>query len=329
MSFSILDSKHRKWQKRKEEYKKLGLKSEIGRDKELTFSNSCQGLSFYRAKNKYEEEKGKKVTIEEFSKVSNLITLDTTSIFDPVLTELMYKWFCPENGNILDPFAGGSVRGILASIHNRNYLGVDLRSEQIEANQKNAEEILPKLNVENFPVWVTADSRNIDKIAKGYEADFVFSCPPYADLEKYSDLEADISNMKYPEFLEAYKDIIKKTCFLLKPDSFACFVVGEVRDSKGRYRGFVSDTIQAFKEAGLDFYNEMILVTPYGSAAIRCRAPFEVSRKITKVHQNVLVFVKGDPKEATKKLGKVEFPEDLTEFLDEKELSEELCEAET
>ncbi len=37
-----------------------------------------------------------------------------TSIFDPVLCELAYRWFCPPGGLILDPFAGGSVRGIVA-----------------------------------------------------------------------------------------------------------------------------------------------------------------------------------------------------------------------
>ncbi|HXF87125.1 MAG TPA: hypothetical protein VNK48_02075 [Xanthobacteraceae bacterium] len=38
-----------------------------------------------------------------------------TSIFDPVLCEIAYRWFCPPGGSVLDPFAGGSVRGIVAS----------------------------------------------------------------------------------------------------------------------------------------------------------------------------------------------------------------------
>ena len=29
-----------------------------------------------------------------------------TSIFDPVLCELVYRWFCPAGGAVLDPFAG-------------------------------------------------------------------------------------------------------------------------------------------------------------------------------------------------------------------------------
>lgn len=34
-----------------------------------------------------------------------------TSIFDPVICEIAYRWFCPPGGTVLDPFAGGSVRG--------------------------------------------------------------------------------------------------------------------------------------------------------------------------------------------------------------------------
>ena len=37
------------------------------------------------------------------------------SIFDPVLCEIMYRWFTPVGAQILDPFAGGSCRGIVAS----------------------------------------------------------------------------------------------------------------------------------------------------------------------------------------------------------------------
>ena len=37
-------------------------------------------------------------------------------------------------------------------------------------------------------------------------------------------------------------------------------------------------------------------------ASLRARRQFEASRKVAKVHQNVLVFVKGDAKRATQKL---------------------------
>jgi hypothetical protein len=64
-----------------------------------------------------------------------------TSIFDPVLCELAYRWFSPPGGLVLDPFAGGSVRGIVAAKCGREYIGVDLRPEQVAANREQAARI--------------------------------------------------------------------------------------------------------------------------------------------------------------------------------------------
>lgn len=228
-----------------------------------------------------------------------------TSVFDPVLCEMAYRWFCPPSGIVVDPFSGGSVRGIVASKLGRQYIGIDLRKEQIEANIEQARNICD----DPFPVWHVGDSVNIDKILKDVKANFLFSCPPYADLEKYSDDPKDLSNMGYDDFLIAYRKIISKSLDLLENDSFACFVVGEVRDKHGCYYGFVPDTIRAFTDAGATYYNEMILVTMVGSLPIRTGKLFVSSRKIGKTHQNVLVFCKGDPRKATAKIGDVEFGE--------------------
>jgi DNA modification methylase len=206
---------------------------------------------------------------------------------------------------ILDPFAGGSVRGIVASKLGRRYVGVDLRAEQVAANEDQAARICD----DPEPVWHVGDSRNIDIIASDVAVDLVFSCPPYADLEVYSDDPADLSTLEYSEFRKAYFEIVAKTCSLLKPDRFACFVVGEVRDKRGNYYGFVPDTIAAFREAGLHFYNEAILVTAAGSLPIRAGKQFAATRKLGKTHQNVLVFLKGDARRAVEAIGEVDFAE--------------------
>lgn len=168
-----------------------------------------------------------------------------------------------------------------------------MSEEQILANIENAKEVLNDEHIK--PVWTIGDSLNIDVIAKDYKADIIFSCPPYADLEKYSDDERDLSNMDYSNFILTYKDIIYKSCQLLKENRFAVFVVGDVRDKNGFYYNFVSDTIQSFLNAGLNLYNEIILVNTIGSLAIRAGRNM-VTRKVGKQHQNVLVFYKGDPK---------------------------------
>jgi len=272
--FSVLNAREGWWQDRKRAWLALGIKSEEGRD--APAGGSPDMVARQRG------ESG-------------------TSIFDPVLCELAYVWFSPVSGIVLDPFAGGSVRGIVASKLGRQYIGHELRQEQVNANREQASEICIDDDVP--PAWVCGDSRTIDSTCKDVQADFVFSCPPYADLEVYSHDPKDLSTLGYEEFKTAYFEIIKKTCVLLKKDRFACFVVGEVRNKKGNYYNFVGDTVQAFKEAGLNYYNEAILVTPCGSVAMRAGKSFSSSRKLGKAHQNVLVFVKGDGKKAAQACG--------------------------
>lgn len=215
------------------------------------------------------------------------MSLSGTSIFDPVLCEVIYNWFSPEGGIVYDPFAGGSVRGITAEALGRHYIGIDLSQRQVDANQLNAD----ALGV--CPAWHCDDSRNADAYIPDGSADLVFSCPPYHNLEKYSDHPLDLSNMNYDDFIEAYTDIITTACRKLKDGRFAVFVVGDIRDSKGAYRDFTGQTKRIFQDVGLCLYNEMILLEQYGTAPMRAGNIFGAKRKMVKVHQNVLVFYKG------------------------------------
>jgi len=311
--FSILDAKQGRWQERKKEWLSLGIKSEEGRDKEITYSHSAQNPAIYEVRNRMREKLGYDPSwdeITEYCQKHGISMMNGTSVFDPVLCELVYRWFNLPKGVILDPFAGGSVRGIVAAKLGMSYRGVDLRSEQIKANYENAAEIQPPFTENDCPVWKCGDSCDIDKHFAGLKADLIFSCPPYADLEVYSDDTRDLSNMDYIEFLKAYQTIIKKSCSLLKDNRFAVFVVGEVRAKNGEYYNFVGDTINAFLGAGLHYYNEMILATQIGSLAMRAGNQFNHSRKIGKMHQNVLVFFKGDMKQIPSLYPELDFREE-------------------
>lgn len=178
----------------------------------------------------------------------------------------------------------------MAELLGQHYIGIDLSQKQIDANQINAD----KFGV--CPAWHCDDSRNADKYIPDGSADLVFSCPPYHNLEKYSNHPLDLSNMNYADFIEAYFDIITKSCKKLKENRFAVFVVGDIRDSKGAYRDFVSATKRIFQDNGLYLYNDIVLLNQLATAPIRARAQFEGGRKMVKVHQNVLVFYKGDIK---------------------------------
>jgi DNA modification methylase len=259
--FSILDTRTKEWQDRKRYWiQTFGIQSEMGR--EDTESNA-----------RFWED-------------------NTISIFDATLCEKIYEWFTPKDGFILDPFAGGSVRGIVATEMGYRYNGIDLSEEQVKANRKQSTK----------PIWMVGDSDVVLNSLDSEKYDLVFTCPPYYDLEIYSDSHRDLSNMDDDEFDETYFRILNKSAQKLKNNRFFVVVVSEVREvSKtgnykiGKYRGLVSKTIQACEEAGLHFYNDMILFNSQHQAARVVDTYFKRNRKVASVHQNILVFVKGNP----------------------------------
>jgi len=270
--FSIFDSRQGYWQSRKKIWLSLGIKSEVGRD------SKCFHMQDWADKKR-----------EEGTLKGNKLPNDI-SIFDPVVCEIVYKWFNCDKGHILDPFAGGSVRGVVAEKLGYKYCGFDLRQEQVDANYENAKE----LNCE--PTWYCDDSQNLDKYVEPNSKDLIFTCPPYFDLEVYSDDPKDLSTMDYKDFEIAYANIIAKCEKALKNDRFAVFVVGDVRDKDGFMVSLRDLTIKCFEKVGMRLYNDIILATSLASASLRAATPFNINRKITKVHQYILVFYKGDTK---------------------------------
>ena len=259
--FSILDTRTKEWQDRKRYWiQTYGIQSELGR--------------------------------EDIESNARFWEDNTVSIFDATLCEKIYEWFTPKGGIILDPFAGGSVRGIVATEMGFRYNGIDLSEEQVKANRKQSTK----------PVWMQGDSDVVLNSLDTEKYDLVFTCPPYYDLERYSDSHRDLSNMDDYEFDEVYFRILDKSAQKLKNNRFFIVVVSEVREvSKtgnykiGKYRGLVNKTITACEEAGLHFYNDMILFNSQHQAARVVDTYFKRNRKVASVHQNILVFVKGNP----------------------------------
>jgi len=116
--FSVIDARSGWWLRRRRAWIALGLKSEEGRGRNLL----------------------------RFSKAFTSEAYKGTSIFDPVLAELLVRWFSPPGGSILDPFAGGSCRGAVSAALGREYLGFDLSAVQVAANQEQWSEIRPRLD---------------------------------------------------------------------------------------------------------------------------------------------------------------------------------------
>lgn len=288
--FSILDSKQGYWRERVNMWKSIGIKSELGRGDNLTFNLDI-------------------TPIDEQKKTNYGRKVQATSIFDPVLCELAYKWFSRDSDRVIDPFAGGSVRGIVASICGRHYTGIDLSKKQIDYNISQFKDICARYSNE-LPVvnWINADSAVYTEEHREEKYNFLLTCPPYYDLEVYSDDPADISNLDtYDEFLAIYRNILTNCVQMLEDDSFAVIVVGNIRNkTDSGYYDFAGDTVRIMQDAGAIYYNELILVNVAGTLPVRAPIQFNASRKIGKQHQNVLVFYKGNVKHIKDKFGSFE-----------------------
>lgn len=318
--FSVLDARQGYWQERKRAWLALGLQGELGRLGEDAASYKSQSrLDEIVTKrhpaslppmqdgvlliDSYRGRKGNPDINGIYSRAVNAgSTASQTgvSVFDPVLCEVAYRWFCPPGGHVINPTAGESVYGIVAGYLGYTYEGVEIRAEQIANNELQAVQI----GVSDRVKWIHGDGRDTAQLVA--PADLIMCCPPYHDLEIYSDNPQDISTLDdYDEFMQAYRRIVASAVEALKPDRFACFVVGDIRDKRGHYRNFVSDTIGAFRATGCELYNEAVFITPAGSLPVRTARAFPIGRKLGKSHQNVLVFVKGDWRKAVEACGPV------------------------
>jgi hypothetical protein len=283
--FTVLDSRTLAWRMRKHEWEVKGVVGAKGRDANLMYS-----------------EENIQAAQPTFS---SRMAGAATSIFDPFLCELLYAWFCPKGGTIIDPFAGGVTRGAVASLMGFRYFGIDLREEQIQTNKAQMAAMATTTSMPK-PRWLQGDSARLARIlarAGCDESDFVMSGPPYFDMEKYSDDVNDLSNMTWEEFKTTYDKIIKQCVAHLKDNRFAAFMVQDVRDQKtGYYRGFICETVAAFERHGAHLYNDAILLNPTGLAAMKANKLFNRSRKLSPCHQHIVIFVKGDWKKATQAL---------------------------
>jgi 16S rRNA G966 N2-methylase RsmD len=227
------------------------------------------------------------------------------SILDPVLCELMCKWFAKPGFRAFDPFAGDTAFGFVSATLGLEFVGIELRDEQARLNQERCDQA--GLNAR----YITDDSRNLAKYIKPSSVDMVFSCPPYADLEVYSDDPRDLSNQTHDDFFSMYAEILTATYATLKPNRFAVIVIGEVRNSKGEYISLVPRTIEIMQAAGYTYYNEIILVSVGGTLPIRVGRQFNAGRKIGKQHQNILVFYKGRINAIKEEFGEVIAEDDM------------------
>jgi hypothetical protein len=265
--FSVFDTRQGYWQERRAQWE--ALTGNLSATKEGVLSGSTM-----------------LATINEGS-----------SNFDPVLAELCMRWFCPQGGWVIDPFGGEQTKGVVAGTLGINYRATEIRADQVAVNEA-------ACSTFDTVAYKCGSAEDIDKLVPERGFNFCFTSPPYYDLEVYS--AEDMSALgTYEEFMAMYERIFAKCISMLADNAFLAVKIGEIRDKKtGVFRNFVGDNIAMFMRLGLHYYNEATIISPPGTAPQRARRYME-SRKLAKLHQNLLVFVKGDVAKAVAACGPV------------------------
>ncbi len=151
--FSILDCRQGYWQKRKKMWRERIGDMGASRTGKLVQSVELQFKDLYTRTSEHRKQLGisfteyleKYVPDEVKEKESKKVLSQGVSLFDPVLAEILCKWFTPHKGAaIFDCFAGDTQKGLVFGECGFTFKGVELRQEQVDINNEASAYRLPQ-----------------------------------------------------------------------------------------------------------------------------------------------------------------------------------------
>lgn len=306
---SVLDARSALWRHRKREWLEIIGVDSSSREKTLYGSLAMRLPGLYSKSREEREKLGisfeeyvKTYAPEELSKSATKMS-EGASTFDPALAEIIYHWFTPYHGaRVFDCFAGDYTKGVVAVAMKHQFTGIEIREPQVEVNLDKVK------NMSQPPQYYCDDARNILGYIGMATQDLLISCPPYYNLEVYSDLPGDASNQPtYEDFLSILSNAYSKAILCLKRNRFAVIIVGDIRDNKGAYYNFPGDIIDLFQRIGCSLINDVVIIKNDATANMRAKI-YMKSRKLTRIHERMLVFYKGNPSNVKKHFNSIISP---------------------
>jgi hypothetical protein len=216
----------------------------------------------------------------------------THSVFPAPLAEwIILRYGGDAGGTILDAFAGGPPRAIVSAFMGYKYIGYEIRQEQIDENIRT----ISDLGLSGSVNYRCSDGTMLTGMDAD-SCDFGLTCPPYFNLETYSDLPQDLSNLgSYNEFHEAMFHSMQSYFRALKPGAFLCVVTCPfrlgARKDENELVDFPGDTIDNARMAGFILWQKIVLSRNFASAACRSTTSW-AGKKLVPRHEELLVFRK-------------------------------------
>jgi 16S rRNA G966 N2-methylase RsmD len=152
----------------------------------------------------------------------------------PQIATQTFLRYTKESDVILDLFLGCGTSAIEAIRLKRRCIGVELKSELVDYVSRKLEDAVRAGDVRLMVGDSTRDEtreavRSELQSAWGQDkADLLVLHPPYADIIKFSDNPADLSNKETTEdFVSAFSQVAKHGYDLLAPGRFAVVIIGD------------------------------------------------------------------------------------------------------
>jgi len=211
------------------------------------------------------------------------------SSFNPDLAKRIIEYWSKEGDLIVDPFAGHSTRMLVAKICGRRYIGYEIGPNAHKALLDALNQRQLSFHVDCPTEIILGDGCQMNEL-KDSSADFIFTCPPFWNIEVYEDVPGELSHCKtYEEFLERIQ-IASDNCYrVLKSGKFMAWVVADFR--KDGFRIFHRDCLNIFEKSGFIPWDIVInvLQSPFAWAQI---AKCERHKYTSKIHEYILIVKK-------------------------------------
>jgi len=198
--------------------------------------------------------------------------------------EWILRYWSMKGSVVVDPFAGRATRAVVSSKLERHYTGYEISPDTFKKSKELYSDngISPTLYLgDGCKMYNTEDE----------SAHLVFTCPPYFNIEKYENVDCQLSSIdSYDIFLEKISECVSNIFRVLKPGGFVCWKVGDWRDSTD-FRLFSHDSISIFKSNNFKIWDMIIIKNNSPFAALQAGKSAS-KRKTSKIHEYLLVFKK-------------------------------------
>jgi DNA modification methylase len=197
------------------------------------------------------------------------------SPFPEEVCRVCYELYLRDCKEIFDPFAGWGERHFYAKEYGKSYTGFDISPLAIQHAR------------DHFDV----ENKLEDSLATVPEPfDGLLTCPPYWNLEKYSDIGLD-SAASWEQFLVEYWDVFEMSYNAARPGATFCIAAGDWRKD-GIYYDIAHQTRKIFERLGATTIDDVV-ISRKGVSKIKIMLP--QAKRLgysVKVHESLMVFKK-------------------------------------